>query len=150
MSQNSIRPEQSSNLESYFNFHEEKAELHPIFNPSQFVIPGWKGEGLITASAITIKNILSNLSIDSLALFKKSCQSSKSMKIQTYNEFLHFAQYAQIDCTELKQFQDFWAHVQDESSPLKKPIENFLKVHSFRAVAIYLFRIKFIMDLAKE
>jgi hypothetical protein len=150
LSQNSSRPEQSSPLESYFSFNEEKAELHPIFNPSQFVIPGWKGEGLITASAITIKNILSNLSIDSLALFKKSCQSSKSMKMQTYNEFLHFAQYAQIDCSDLKQFQDFWTHVQDDSSPLKKPIENFLKVHSFRAVAIYLFRIKFIMDLAKE
>ena len=150
MSQNSIRSEHSSPLESYFNFNEEKSELHPIFNPSAFVIPGWKGEGLITASAITIKNILSNLSIDSLALFKKSCQTSKSMKIQTYNEFLHFAQYAQIDCSELKQFQDFWTHVQDDLSPLKKPIEDFLKVHSFRAVAIYLFRIKFIMDLAKE
>ncbi|MBC7428431.1 MAG: hypothetical protein H7336_07465 [Bacteriovorax sp.] len=120
------------------------------FNPSEFFIPGWKGEGLITASAIVIKNSLSNLTIDAQALFKKSCSSSKSMKLQTYNEFMHFAEYANLDKSLLGQQNDFWLHVQDETSPLKKHIEDFLKVHCFRAVAIYLFRIKFIMDLAKE
>lgn len=120
------------------------------FNPSEFFIPGWKGEGLITASAIVIKNSLSNLSIDAQSLFKKLCSTSKSMKIQTYNEFLHFAEYAKFDISLLSQHQDFWLHVQDNSSPLKKHIDDFFKVHCFRAVAIYLFRIKFIMDLAKE
>ncbi|MBY0414137.1 MAG: hypothetical protein K2Q18_08220, partial [Bdellovibrionales bacterium] len=128
---------------------DEAVALSP-FNPSDFFIPGWKGEGLITASAIVIKNCLSNLSIDAQALFKKSCSSSKSMKLQTYNEFLHFAEYAKIDKAELDQVQDFWLHMHDDSSPLKKSIDDFLKVHCFRAVAIYLFRIKFIMDLAKE
>jgi hypothetical protein len=120
------------------------------FNPSEFFIPGWKGEGLITASAIVIKNSLSNLTIDAQALFKKSCSSSKSMKLQTYNEFMHFAEYANLDKSLLGQQNDFWLHVQDETSPLKKHIDDFLRVHCFRAVAIYLFRIKFIMDLAKE
>lgn len=120
------------------------------FNPSEFFIPGWKGEGLITASAIVIKNSLSNLSIDAQALFKKACSTNKSMKLQTFNEFLHFAEYAKLDKSLLGQQNDFWMHVQDDSSPLKKHIDDFLKVHCFRAVAIYLFRIKFIMDLAKE
>lgn len=121
-----------------------------VFNPSEFFIPGWKGEGLITASAIVIKNCLSNLSIDAQALFKKACSTNKSMKLQTYNEFLHFAEYAKLDKSLLTQQNDFWLHVQDETSPLKKHIDDFFKVHCFRAVAIYLFRIKFIMDLAKE
>ena len=121
-----------------------------VFNPSEFFIPGWKGEGLITASAIVIKNSLSNLSIDAQALFKKACSTNKSMKLQTYNEFLHFAEYAKLDKSLLGQHNDFWLHVQDDTSPLKKHIDDFLKVHCFRAVAIYLFRIKFIMDLAKE
>ncbi len=120
------------------------------FNPSMFFIPGWKGEGLITAPAIVIKNCLSNLTIDAQAIFKKTCSTSKSMKLQTYNEFLHFAQYAKLDISLLAQHQDFWLHVQDDTSPLKKPIEDFLKIHCFRAVAIYFFRIKFIMDLARE
>ena len=120
------------------------------FNPSEFFIPGWKGEGLITASAIVIKNTLSNLSIDAQALFKKVCSTNKSMKLQTYNEFLHFAEYAKLDISLLSQQNDFWMHVQDDTSPLKKQIDDFLKIHCFRAVAIYLFRIKFIMDLAKE
>lgn len=120
------------------------------FNPSEFFIPGWKGEGLITASAIVIKNSLNNLTIDALSLFKKSCSSSKSMKLQTYNEFLHFADYAKLDKSLLGQQNDFWLHMQDESSPLKKHLDDFVKIHCFRAVAIYLFRIKFILDLSKE
>lgn len=120
------------------------------FNPSEFFIPGWKGEGLITAAAIVIKNSLSNLTIDALLLFKKSCSSNKSMKLQTYNEFLHFADYAKLDKSLLGQQNDFWLHMQDESSPLKKHLDDFVKIHCFRAVAIYLFRIKFIMDLSKE
>jgi hypothetical protein len=120
------------------------------FNPSEFFIPGWKGEGLITASAIVIKNSLSNLTIDALALFKKSCSTNKSMKLQTYNEFLQFADYAKLDKSLLGQQNDFWLHMQDETSPLKKHLDDFVKIHCFRAVAIYLFRIKFILDLSKE
>ena len=120
------------------------------FNPSEFFIPGWKGEGLITASAIVVKNTLNNLSIDAQAFFKKSCATSKSMKQQTYSEFMLFADYAKVDKSSLTQPNDFWFHVQDDSSPLKKPIEDFFRIHCFRAVAIYLFRIKFIMELARE
>lgn len=120
------------------------------FNPSEFFIPGWKGEGLITASAIVIKNSLNNLSIDALVLFKKSCSSNKSMKLQTYNEFMHFADYAKLDKSLFGQQNDFWFHMQDETSPVKKHLDDFVKIHCFRAVAIYLFRIKFILDLAKE
>ena len=70
-----------------------EASVRSSFNPSEFFIPGWKGEGLITASAIVIKNLLTHLSIDALGLFHKSCSTNKSLKLQTYNEFLHFAEY---------------------------------------------------------
>lgn len=150
MDSNSSRPQQPWPSDGPLSSLRDEGAVSTQFNPSEFFIPGWKGEGLITASAIVIKNSLSNLSIDAQALFKKSCSTSKSMKLQTYNEFLHFAQYAKLDISLLTQHQDFWLHVQDETSPLKKHIDDFLKVHCFRAVAIYLFRIKFIMDLAKE
>lgn len=138
------------NISSLDELHESVRPPASVFNPSEFFIPGWKGEGLITASAIVIKNSLSNLSIDALALFKRSCSTSKSMKLQTYNEFMHFADYAKIDKSLLGQQNDFWLHMQDESSPLKKHLEDFIRIHCFRAVAIYLFRIKFILDLSKE
>lgn len=151
MDQNNVRP----NL-----WPDDATELHDSpfgvdnsmssFNPSEFFIPGWKGEGLITASAIVVKNTLNNLSIDAQSFFKKSCATSKSMKQHTYNEFMLFADYAKIDKSLLTQQNDFWLHVQDESSPLKKHIEDFFRIHCFRAVAIYLFRIKFIMELARD
>ena len=145
-----LKPQAQGPFEGQLSSLSDEAAPYGQFNPSEFFIPGWKGEGLITSSAIVIKNSLSNLTIDAQALFKKSCSTSKSMKLQTYNEFLHFAEYAKIDKSLVTQHQDFWLHVQDETSPLKKPIDDFLKIHCFRAVAIYLFRIKFIMDLAKE
>lgn len=120
------------------------------FNPSEFLIPGWKGDGLISPAAITIKTSLSNLTIDAQALFKKSCATSKSMKLQTYNEFLKYAEVLKLDLSLISHQNDFWLHAQDESSPLKKHLDHFIKLYAFRAVSIYLFRIKFILDLAKE
>ncbi len=145
-----LDPDSAFSTSSVDEFGENASALARPFNPSEFFIPGWKGEGLITASAIVIKNSLNNLTIDALQLFKKSCSANKMMKLQTYNEFLHFADYAKLDKSLLGQQNDFWLHMQDESSPLKKHLDNFVKIHCFRAVAIYLFRIKFIMDLSKE
>ncbi len=150
LNQEFIRPVEPENLDDFSSAPEAERISYGQFNPANFVIPGWKGDGLITASAMIIKTIMSNLSIDAQSLFKKTCSTSRSMKIQTYNEFLHFADYAGVDKSDLTQFQDFWTHVQDETSPLRKPIDDFFKVHCFRAVAIYLFRIKFILDLAHE
>jgi hypothetical protein len=120
------------------------------FDPAQFLIPGWTGDGLITASALTVKSALNNLSIDALALFKKTCSSNKLLIKQTHDEFVHFATYSQIDSTLIPTANDFWFHLQDDSSPMKKIIDDFLHIHCFRAVAIYLFRIKFILDLSTE
>jgi len=122
----------------------------PGFDPSQFLVPGWTGDGLITASALSIKSSLNNLSIDALALFKKSCSSNKSLVKQTHDEFLHYAKYSQIDSNLIPTANDFWFHMQDTTSPLKDVISEFLKIYCFRAVAIYLFRMKFILDLAAE
>ena len=121
-----------------------------VFDPSQFFVPGWTGDGLITASALNIKNSLNNLSIDALSLFKKTCASNKSLIKQTHEEFIHFAKYSEIDSTLVPTATDFWFHMQDTTSPMKKILDDFLHIHCFRAVAIYLFRMKFILDLATE
>lgn len=120
------------------------------FDPSQFFIPGWKGEGLITAHGLTIKSILNNLTIDATSLFKKLCTSTNSMKKQTHEEFLAFAQWSNLDKSQFLQPSDFWFHFQDQSSPYQAQIQEFIRIFCFRAVAIYLFRIKFLLELSKE
>lgn len=120
------------------------------FDPSQFFVPGWTGEGLITASALVIKNSLNNLSIDAISLFKKTCNSNKSLVKQTHDEFINYAKYSQLDATLIPTASDFWFHLQDNTSPMKNTIDEFLQIHCFRAVAIYLFRMKFILDLSTE
>jgi hypothetical protein len=126
-------------------------DIHSLkFDPSQYFIPGWKGEGLITAHGLTIKSILNNLTIDSTSLFKKLCSSTNSMRKQTHEEFLSFAKWSNIDSSHFVLPSDFWFHFQDESSPYQNQIQEFVRIFCFRAVAIYLFRIKFILELSKE
>lgn len=120
------------------------------FDPSQFFIPGWKGEGLITSHGLQIKSILSNLTIDASSLFKKSCPSTNHMRKLTHDEFLSYCDWVKLDKSLFITPNDFWFHFQDDSSPYQETVREFVKVFCFRAVAIYLFRIKFILQLSKE
>lgn len=137
-------------LENSLSVQSEIDFLSSTFKPSDFFIPGWKGEGLISSSAIQIKNTIHNLSIDALAQYKTFHQSNRSLKLYVYNEFQSYVQYRELELAELKNFNDFWFHFQDTTSPYKKDLEDFSKIYCFRAVAIYLFRIKFLLDLSRE
>lgn len=151
---------QSGNIKSKLfgleeKFENEILEMDSItenhkFDPSQFFIPGWKGEGLITAHGLTIKSILNNLTIDATSLFKKLCTSTNSMKKQTHEEFLAYAEWSNLDKSQFLVASDFWFHFQDQSSPYQNQIQEFIRIFCFRAVAIYLFRIKFLLELSKE
>lgn len=134
------------NFEENHNFdsHMDK------FDPSQFFIPGWKGEGLISSNGLLIKSILNNLTIDATSLFKKLSTSTVSMKKQTYEEFMSYARFNKLDLEAFSTPNDFWFHFQDDSSPFQVYIQEYIRLFCFRAVAIYLFRIKFILDLSSE
>lgn len=124
--------------------------LSSNFRPSDFFIPGWRGEGLISSGAIQIKNTIHNLTIDSLSQYKTFGQSNRSLKLAVYNEFQAYIKFKELDLKELKNFNDFWFHFQDVTSPYKQHLEDFSKIYCFRAVSIYLFRIKFLLDLSRE
>lgn len=137
-------------LEKSFSAHSEIDFFSSSFKPSDFFIPGWKGEGLISSSAIQIKNTIQNLSIDALSQYKTFNQSNRSLKLYVYNEFQSYIQYRELELPELKNFNDFWFHFQDHTSPYKKELEDFSKIYCFRVVAIFLFRVKFLLDLSRE
>jgi len=130
--------------------HDELVESSPIFNPSNFLIPGWKGEGLLTAHGLAIKAALNNLSIDALQLFKKQLSTNKIIRKTTFEEFQLFAKSSQLEIDLIQSPNDFWFHYNDETSHFKNIIEEFIKLYTFRAVAVYLFRIKFILEISKE
>lgn len=145
-----IHSQEAKALENSFSVQTEIDFLSSTFKPSDFFIPGWKGEGLISSSAIQIKNTINNLSIDALSQYKTFNQSNRSLKLYVYNEFQSYVNYRDLDLPELKNFNDFWFHFQDSTSPYRKELEDFSKIYCFRAVAIYLFRIKFLLDLSRE
>ncbi len=142
--------QEASALEKNNSVQTEIDFLSSTFKPSEFFIPGWKGEGLISSSAIQIKTTINNLTIDALSHYKTFNQSNRTLKLYVYNEFQVYAQFKNLELKNLKNFNDFWFHFQDHTSPYREELENFSKVYCFRAVAIYLFRIKFLLDLARE
>lgn len=141
------------NIEKEDGEHIDIHEYHEnpsTFDPSQFFIPGWKGEGLLTQHGLQIKYVLNNLTIDATSIFKKLCSSTVSMKKQTFDEFLAYLKWSGQDTSPFTHPNDFWVHLQDEYSPFQNSIQEFIRLFCFRAVAIYLFRIKFILDLSRE
>lgn len=137
-------------LENPISVSTEIDFLSSTFKPSDFFIPGWKGEGLISSSAIQIKTTINNLSIDAISQYKMFGQSNRTLKLYVYNEFQTYLQFKNLELPHLKNFNDFWFHFQDHTSPYASELEGFSKIYCFRAVAIYLFRIKFLLDLSRE
>ena len=133
-------------------FQQEASDLvysKSSFNPAHFFIPGWKGEGLITTHGLTIKTCLNNLTIDASSQLRK-LNATPSMRKLVFDEFVSFANSISLPLEAFKTQTDFQFHLQDDTSPYTEHLQNFLKMYSFRAVAVYLFRMKFIIDLARE
>ncbi len=123
--------------------------LSSTFKPSDFFIPGWKGEGLISSSAIQIKNAIQTLTNDARGQYKTFAGSNRSLKLSVFNEFNSFLSHKNLDVKELKNFNDFWNVFQIANSH-QELLEEFETIYCFRAVAIYLFRIKFLLELSHE
>lgn len=157
---------------------EQSALIHSSsqnFTPSNFLIPGWTGEGLISKSAIELKNHLSKLLKDSQSRFKKN-QWSKTQRKNIFNEFQSYATFPSgpkgLSWIEIhEEFRDesfFWNSLKEldltqneeypspdetplaEIQPPKHVLNNFIKIFCFRSITLYIFRMRFISALSNR
>ncbi len=112
-----------------------------------FIIPGWTGDGLLTKNALLIKKCYQTLTDDACKKFVTFNTLNKSLKLAIYNDFLSFVNSQNFKCYEIDNFTVFWNHIQDENSPYKKELELFIREFCFRAVNVYLFRLKFVIAI---
>ena len=120
------------------------------FQPHNFLIPGWKGESLPSKSGVMLQKSLFALWEDALNQFKGLQNKNKSFQITIWQEFLSFSQVIELECPELDNYSSFWRHIEDEHSPYSRILSHFKKIYCFRAVTIYIFKIRFITTLFEE
>lgn len=116
----------------------------------KFFIPGWTGEALVSKEVSQFNKVLDAVHLDSKKQFKNLKSLNRKTKIAIYNEFLSYAEYKTINCTDLDHYQQFWVEMKKENSHYKTHIENFIDIYCFRVSVIYLLKVRFICVLVNE
>ena len=116
------------------------------FSPSNFLVPGWSGEGLISKNALGLKNNHKKL-VNSAISQLTSVNSNKRLQENIYQCFLSYSREHNLHLEGLDDSKSFWEHLQTEQSPHREKLCRFNELYCFRAVTIYLLKIRFIIIL---
>ncbi|MCK5073135.1 MAG: hypothetical protein KAQ98_06880 [Bacteriovoracaceae bacterium] len=114
-----------------------------------FLVSGWKGESLISKSALNIKNIINELIPDAQKLFQTADGLNRSLKLAIFNEFASYVKDHPSKNGTPENYLEFWKNIRCKNSPYEEYLKEFITVYSFRAVIIYLFKIRFIVKLCE-
>lgn len=133
-------------LPSVEDLQEEVAK----FALSQFIIPEWKGESLLSKEAVKVKRLLEKLFDDALTQIEDFNSKNNSIKKSVYNEFLSYAHERDINDLQVDTFTDFWQEYNKDYSADFTHISNFKKILAFRAITVYLFKIRFFVVLSND
>lgn len=125
-----------------------KSEPNESFEPTQFLVPEWKGDGLITPEAVVIQKVVDRLWIDAQNQFQKFCDQTKSLKLLVFSEFQNYAKERRLEVDAITGPSEFWSHFANSESPFYEELAGFRDIYCFRAVSIYLLKVRFILNLA--
>lgn len=114
------------------------------FSISNYIIPQWKGESLITKDGLKLKKHIKALYAEAMVFAKSFSSRNKSTKLAVYNEFLNFAETENINISPITDYNLFWEHFSHQASPLKAEIQRFVNQYSLMAVNVYLLKLRFI------
>ena len=128
----------------------EKKAFASEFDPSSFLIPGWKGESLLSRSALVLHKIQNQLWQDAVSQFQNHPNFNQSLQKGIHREFLSFAKHYEIQGEEFESGTNFWRHFYDESSPYRKQLDYFVQQFCFKAVTLYLYKVRLIVIIESE
>ena len=121
----------------------------PAQGLANYFTPGWKGDGLISKRGVTVQKVLHRLWEDAHEQFKGHQHFNKSLKISIFNYFFSYANHVPLNCPEISTSQIFWEHIDDKNSIYKKHLDTFIDIYTFRGVSVYLYKLKYILGLAR-
>lgn len=129
---------------------EKQTQTTDNFDPSQFFIPGWKGDSLLSKNCKHFNELIDQLKNDVQKQFLNQESFTKSLKQNIFSELKSFSEHKEFHLTEVIDFQGFKNALLNEEHPLHKEMHAFLELYSYRIAIIYFYKIRFISILAKN
>jgi len=115
------------------------------FNPKNFFIPEWEGESLLSTGAVKLNALQRTLWRDAKTQFKSFHRRANSRKDVIYQDFLIYLKKNNIKYPELFDQHYFWGSLQDQNSNFRAVLDEFIDEFCFKAVNVYLYKIRFIL-----
>lgn len=128
--------------------HEDKIQLENELN--RFFVPGWKGESLISKDVKEFVKIIDHFHGDVKKHFLSVDKFSRRQKVAIFEEFMSFAEYKTLQCSNLDNSTTFWKEIKSGESEYQEQIDRFIDIFSFRIAVIYLFKVRFITTLLEQ
>lgn len=119
------------------------------FTPSEFFVPNWKGQSILSQQAIDIAKKIEKLKIDARQkLLENSFNPSFQQSI--FDEFFEFAHANNLILHNISGQALFWSNLKNPNSPVRQELDHFVEHYTHRVVVVYLYKLKFISLLAES
>ncbi len=112
-----------------------------------FFVPGWKGDSLPSKSLKKFNEILNKIHLDVKTQFFIKDSFSRKLKISLYNDFISYAEFKALNCSDLDHYTAFWSELKSEHSKYRDSLDDFIEIFSFRVAVIYILKIRFLIIL---
>ena len=127
----------------------EELETIADFSPENFLVPGWKGEGLLSRTGILIQKAHKELIEDAKLQFNEiinrntTYQKTVFIKFERYLEFKGVTNHFLDNSIKFSKFISS-KYREDED------VNSFIDIYAFRSISIYLYKARFLLSLAKK
>jgi hypothetical protein len=145
----STRSRSNSSLEKRTQLSKENSSNS--FNPSNHLTPGWQGDSLRSKEGSKLKKAFLLLWKDAIFQILQLKKANLSLQKVVFNQFLNFNKsFAEKDLliSSDEDLNLFWEEVTKPAKERSKSVDKFVKSFSFKAVCLYLYKIKLLGKLS--
>jgi len=120
------------------------------FIPSNYFVPGWKGDSLPSKNTAILSQSITALWHEAINQLKAIKKPTTTLANMIHEEFLLYCSTRELSLIGLESPLEFWRQLQDENSAHFEQLSIFRDIYCFRAVTVYMFKIRFLNILMRE
>lgn len=120
------------------------------FAPQEHFVPGWRGDSLPSKSSVILARSINELWQEAKLQLAAIHRPTRSLAAMVHEEFLLYCSSRDLALTGLDSQNEFWLQLHDENSVFANELASFRDIYCFRAVTVYLFKIRFLNVLMRE
>lgn len=115
-----------------------------LFNPSEFLIPGWAGDSLTSIDVKKFNELINHIYLNVKSQFNSDRNFPSKIKNSIYEEFLHYAECKAQNFFSIDNIPLFWEQLFDKDSEFRDSIDEFINIYCFKIAVLYFYKIRFI------